>query len=232
KAPFDPRFPINDSPNNTGARTLPPARPALIWYPYTPTPLFPTLGTGGRAAMAGPVYRYTPGAERSGGLPATFDGALFAFDFMRHWIQEVHVDEFGALQSVQPFLEEMEFVRPMAMDVGPDGALYLIEWGESYEGWNNDDARLVRIEYVGPGGGSGARIDSAGPTEPIRRAEVGRTRSAGLQFAWPLEGGIFDFDRPVPYVVTGGAGGAAPAEVRVRGLLGHDSHTHPAPFTE
>src|SRR5690606_34813012 len=87
KAPFDPRFPINDSPNNTGARTLPPARPELSWYPYTPTPLFPTLGTGGRAAMAGPVYRYTPGAERSGGLPATFDGALFAFDFMRHWIQ-------------------------------------------------------------------------------------------------------------------------------------------------
>src|SRR5690606_27626702 len=31
---FDPSRPINDSPNNTGLRELPPAQPALLAYPY------------------------------------------------------------------------------------------------------------------------------------------------------------------------------------------------------
>jgi glucose/arabinose dehydrogenase len=223
---FDATLPINDSPNNTGARVLPPARPAMIWYPYAATPRFPTLGTGGRAAMAGPVYRYDERAAGAGALPETFDGSLFAFEFMRNWIQEVRFDERGNLTSVQPFLEEMDFVRPMAMDVGPDGALYLIEWGTSYEGWNNDDARLVRIEYVGAGRGSGTTIDSAAAHAPIRRASVGERVAGELRFDWPLDGGIFDFDRPIPYSVASPGGGAPGRDVRARSLLGHDSHTH------
>jgi hypothetical protein len=173
--------------------------------------------------MAGPVYRYDSEHAGEGALPATFDGSLFAFDFMRHWIQEVRFDERGDLVSVERFLPEMELVRPMAMDVGPEGALYLIEWGESYEGWNNDDARLVKIEYVGAGQGSGAVIDSAAPAEPIRRAEVGRSFAEGVRFAWPLEGGVFDFGAPVPFQLEGETGG----DVAVRALVGHDSHTHP-----
>jgi glucose/arabinose dehydrogenase len=222
---FDPELPINDSPNNTGARVLPPARPAIIWYPYQPTPRFPMLGTGGRAAMAGPVFRFDPRRTGPGGLPAAFDGSLFAFDFMRHWIQEVRFDEHGEMVSVEPFLPEMKLVRPMAMDVGPDGALYLIEWGTSYEGWNNDDARLVKIEYVGAGRGSGAEIDSAAPGAPIRRAEVGRGFEAGIRFTWPLDGGIVDLGQPIPYTVSATEGGTADG-VEVRGALGHDSHTH------
>ena len=42
--------------NNTGLRELPPAQPAFIWYPYGPSHDFPEVGTGGRNAMAGPVY--------------------------------------------------------------------------------------------------------------------------------------------------------------------------------
>src|SRR5690606_19749688 len=53
---FDPAKPINNSPNNTGLTELPPAQPAFIWYPYGESPDFPSVGTGGRNAMAGPVY--------------------------------------------------------------------------------------------------------------------------------------------------------------------------------
>src|SRR5690606_39653922 len=35
--------PVNASPNNTGARQLPPARPAWLWYPYADTDRFPEL---------------------------------------------------------------------------------------------------------------------------------------------------------------------------------------------
>ncbi len=53
---FDPAKPVNHSPNNTGITELPPAQPAFIWYPYAVSPEFPELGSGGRNAMAGPVY--------------------------------------------------------------------------------------------------------------------------------------------------------------------------------
>ncbi|MEM1096795.1 MAG: ThuA domain-containing protein, partial [Bacteroidota bacterium] len=36
---------VNDSPNNTGAAQLPPARPAMVWYPYAQSDEFPVLGT-------------------------------------------------------------------------------------------------------------------------------------------------------------------------------------------
>src|SRR5690606_13819800 len=54
--PFDPQRPVNNSRNNTGLRELPPAEPAFIWYPYAVSNDFPQLGSGGRNAMAGPVY--------------------------------------------------------------------------------------------------------------------------------------------------------------------------------
>ena len=53
---FDIAGPENNSPNNTGLKKLPPVEPAFIWYPYAVSPDFPQLGTGGRNAMAGPVY--------------------------------------------------------------------------------------------------------------------------------------------------------------------------------
>ena len=45
--PFDPVALINDSPNNTGARELPPAQPAMIWYTFGESDRFPELGSGG-----------------------------------------------------------------------------------------------------------------------------------------------------------------------------------------
>ncbi|MHC5115300.1 MAG: ThuA domain-containing protein, partial [Planctomycetota bacterium] len=68
-AAFDPQRPVNESPNNTGNRELPSARPAWIWYAYGESAEFPGVGTGGRCAMAGPTYH----AERATGrhrLPA------------------------------------------------------------------------------------------------------------------------------------------------------------------
>ena len=43
-------------------------------------------------------------------------------------------------------MPQQRFVRPIDMQFGPDGALYLLEYGET---WGvNDDAKLVRIDYV------------------------------------------------------------------------------------
>jgi len=38
--------------------------------------------------------------------------------------------------------------RPIEMELGPDGALYMIEFGTAWE--NNRDAQLVRLEGFSP----------------------------------------------------------------------------------
>jgi hypothetical protein len=73
---FESDRPVNDSPNNDGARILPPAREAMIWYPYEASERWPELGSGGRTAIAGPVYRYDRDQAAPPALPPQFDGSL------------------------------------------------------------------------------------------------------------------------------------------------------------
>ena len=51
----------------------------------------------------------------------------------------------GRLDGIQPFLPNLKIKRPISMSFGPDGALYLIEWGTAW--YNNKDAQVARIEY-------------------------------------------------------------------------------------
>lgn len=144
--PWDQAAPSNTSPNNTGLETLPPAQSAFIWYPYGESPEFPLVGTGGRNAMAGPVYYREDfsGAERA--FPKYYDGKLFTYDWMRGWIMSVTMDEQGNFASMERFMPSYKFSNPMDMVFADNGDLYMLEYGS---GWfsQNDDARLIRIEY-------------------------------------------------------------------------------------
>jgi glucose/arabinose dehydrogenase/cytochrome c551/c552 len=142
---FDPQNPINDSPNNTGIRELPPAQPAFIWYPYTESEEFPQVGTGGRNAMAGPVY-YTDLYPQATRLPDYFDGKLFIYDWIRNWVKVITLSPQGDYVAMEPFMGGTEFNAVIDMETGPDGKLYMLEYGR---GWfsANPDAGLARIDY-------------------------------------------------------------------------------------
>jgi cytochrome c len=142
---FDAQHPVNSSPHNTGGRELPPAQPAFIWYPYTPTSRFPEMGSGARAAMAGPVYHFDKKLKSDCKLPKEYDDALLIFDWERSLINTVRFDQQGDLKRLEPFLPGMKFKRPICIKLGPEGALYVIEWGSNW--YNNKDAQLVRVEY-------------------------------------------------------------------------------------
>lgn len=144
--PWDAAHPINTSPNNTGPRELPPAQPALIAYPYSASTRFPLTGSGGRSAMAGPVYYFHAALKSPRKLPAEFDHTLFVYDWMRSWILAVKLDSQERIVSMKRFLPATEFKRPMDMELGSDGALYIMEWGTQYNG-GNADAQIVRIDY-------------------------------------------------------------------------------------
>lgn len=142
---FDAEKPINDSRNNTGLVELPPAQPAFIWYPYAVSPDFPQVGTGGRNAMAGPVY-YTDMFPKETRLPDYYDGKLFVYDWIRGWVKAVTVFPDGDFRKMEPFFSAMDVNSLIDMEVGPDGRLYLLEYGS---GWfsKNEDSGLARIDF-------------------------------------------------------------------------------------
>ncbi|MBK7833658.1 MAG: ThuA domain-containing protein [Gemmatimonadetes bacterium] len=163
--PFDPQRPHNDSPNNTGLTELPPAQKAFIWYPYGPSGDFPLVGAGGRTAMAGPVFYGQDFARAARRFPAWYEGKLFTYDWMRGWIMAVTMDSSGNFASMERFLPSAKFANPVDMEFGPNGDLYVMEYGTTwFKG--NDDARLVRIEF------------NAGNRAPVAVARANKTIGA------------------------------------------------------
>ncbi len=143
---FDPRHPVNDSPNNTGARDLPPAQPAFIWYPYGNSPDFPLVGNGGRNAMAGPVY-YCDQYPAETRFPDYYDGKLITYDWMRSWMMAVTIDSMGNFSRMEPFGDSIRLSRPMDMFVDKNGSLWVLEYGTQWFS-SNPDARISRVDYV------------------------------------------------------------------------------------
>jgi cytochrome c len=117
-----------------------------MFYPYSPSARFPAVGSGGRTACAGPVYRFDPSLASEVKLPATLDGCLFIYDWERHWILAIHPTADGQPGRIERFAPDIDLKRPVEMELGPDGALYVIEFGSGWE--NNKDSRVVRIESV------------------------------------------------------------------------------------
>jgi cytochrome c len=142
----DPARPINDSRNNTGLRELPPAQPAMIWYGRQPSKHFPLVGSGGASAMSGPVYYSDLFPNAPYKLSKYYDGKLFIYEWIRHWVIAVTLDENGHYLRMEPFLEHLPFAAPIDMKFGPDGAIYTLEYGTNWFA-PNSDAKLVRIEY-------------------------------------------------------------------------------------
>ncbi|MGV3589109.1 MAG: ThuA domain-containing protein [Adhaeribacter sp.] len=145
-AAFDPAKPVNNSKNNTGLTQLPPTTPAFIWYPYDESRDFPQVGTGGRNAMTGPVYysEMFPAATR---YPSYYDGKLIIYDWIRDWIKFVTITPDGKYDKMEPFMQNAKLASVIDMEVGPDGRLYLLEYGK---GWftKNPDAGLSRVDYL------------------------------------------------------------------------------------
>ncbi|HOY19975.1 MAG TPA: ThuA domain-containing protein [Haliscomenobacter sp.] len=147
-AMYDVNAPINKSPNNTGLNILPPAQKAFVWYPYAESKDFPLVGTGGRNAMAGPVYYASDFKNAKRAFPDYYDGKFLQYEWMRGWIMAVTMDKEGNFVSMERFMPSHKFSNPIDMEFNADGDLYMLEYGT---GWfqGNDDARLIRIEYNG-----------------------------------------------------------------------------------
>ncbi|MEV4345024.1 ThuA domain-containing protein [Actinoplanes sp. NPDC049596] len=146
-AQFDCAAPVNNSPNNTGLTNLPPAVAATVDYDYGGNPRFPEIGGGG-APMGGPVYRYDAASASDRKWPAYYDGKALFGEWNQSKMYAMQLTADGkSLVDINQLLPGMGFIRPMDFEFGPDGALYLIEWGSGFGG-SNDDSGVYRIDYV------------------------------------------------------------------------------------
>lgn len=145
-AKLDPQHPVNTSPNNTGLRELPPAQPALIYYPYAASAKFPLVGTSSRCAIGGPIYHRTDFDNPERPFPAYYENKWLIADYSRFWIMAVTLDENGNYKSMERFAPDYHPVQPLDTKFGPQGDFYVLEYG-SNPVRSSVESRLVRIEY-------------------------------------------------------------------------------------
>jgi len=213
---FDPQKPMNTSRNNTGIQELPPAQPAFIWYPYGASSDFPQVKTGGRNAMAGPVYYIDMFPEETR-LPKYYDKKVFIYDWIRGWVKAVTLEPNGDFSKMEPFMENTKLNSLIDMEVGPDGRLYYLEYGN---GWftKNKEAGISRIDYNAGNLApkiSSFNVDKTSGSLPFTihvSAKASDLESKNLIYRWDLGNGDvkennnpeldYTYDKPGTYKVS------------------------------
>jgi cytochrome c len=142
-----PESPVNRSRFVDKPVTLPPANPAFIWYrtqgnPRVQHPSWWAVEppVPGRSFIMILNLRAKPSSTKH------FDNCLFIYEWTRNWVFTARLDKNEELVDLEPFMPDHSFIRPIDMEFGPEGALYLIEYGTTWG--KNENAKLVRIDYI------------------------------------------------------------------------------------
>jgi len=200
--PFNCAAPVNESPNNTGKRKLPPVEKAEVIYSYAASAEFPELGTGGIGPMGGPAYDYDAKNKSATKWPRYYDGKPLFYEWTRDYVQEFTLGAGNKVTSIKEVLPSFIFDNPMDLEFGPDGALYVLEYGDGFFS-ENPEAQLARIDFV-RGNRSPLPKITATPTSgaaplTVTFSSAGTTDPDGdsLRYAWDFNAdGIVDSRAP------------------------------------
>ncbi len=134
-----PAAPTNNATGNTGLVSLPAAIPAIYAYKQS-------------SAATGPIYYYQNSINTKIKFPPHFDGTWFVSNMRPNWFEGVTLNAAGTVKETTERLFPSMFGpiigEALDFEFGPDGALYVLSYGES---WRAADSKtgIVRIEYKG-----------------------------------------------------------------------------------
>lgn len=229
---------VNPSPYNTGLQNLPSATAPQLWYGDQPTHQpWPEFGSGGQAPMGGPTYRYDEENTSATKFPAYWDGKAFMGEFSRDRIFAFSQDDpDGPVTKIEDFLPNSALVAAgmpvwdnvMDMEFGPDGSLYVLDYGDGFFR-PNPDAGLYRVDYVvgikGPRAVLDASVTSGDGPLAVEFDASGSSHpdDLGLSYAWDFEnsGTFTEGDAVESYTYT--EDGQYQARVRVTDTSGRVS---------
>ncbi|RGA02802.1 DUF1349 domain-containing protein, partial [Microbispora triticiradicis] len=148
----------------------------------------------GGAPMGGPVYRFDENVKSDVKWPAYWDGKAMFGEWNNNAMWSFQLNEDGTkLVEMNRILQTLSFKKPMDMKFGPDGALYLIEWGSGFGG-DNADSGVYRVEYIKGNRPPVARASADktdGPTPlTVKFSSDGSRDPDGkaITYAWDLDG--------------------------------------------
>lgn len=144
--------------------------------------------------MAGPVY-YADQYPADSRMPDYYNGKLFIYDWIRGWIKVVTMQENGDYDKMEPFMGGTKFNALMDMEMGPDGKIYILEYGN---GWfaKNPDAGLFRIDFNGgnrPPVVTEVKVDKTSGKSPLQvtlTATASDPENDAITYTWDLGVGV------------------------------------------
>ena len=102
-----------------------------MWMGYTEADArFPDLGTGG-APTGGTVYRYDEDSDSTTKFPRFYDGQWFIGEWNNDWIKTATWNDDGPRHGRRAASRSAHgYISPMDIEFGPDGSMYVVEWGQ------------------------------------------------------------------------------------------------------
>ena len=195
---FDCANPVNESPHNTGLTELPAVTQPQVWYSYGLSAEFPELETGGIGPMAGPAYQFDRKAKPVTGAspwPAYYDNVPLFYEWTRDYIKEFRLDaDRDEVADINDVLGSFSLVHPIDIEFGPNGSLYVLNYGEGFFGQNQPGAELARIDYIGPRGNRAPTVtvsadddNGLAPHTVHFTANVNEPDGQRVRYAWDFD---------------------------------------------